>query len=80
MVENPILSVYAHGQSIWYDNLRRGLLISGEIERMIRCGEISGITSNPTIFDKAISRSGDYDAVISALLAHLAGDKAPSQE
>ncbi|HET6280281.1 MAG TPA: bifunctional transaldolase/phosoglucose isomerase [Polyangia bacterium] len=48
------------GQSIWYDNIRRGLLTSGELRGLVDDG-VRGITSNPTIFDKAISGSHDYD-------------------
>ena len=50
-----------HGQSVWLDYIRRGLLSSGEVDRMVADGWITGMTSNPTIFDKAISESGDYE-------------------
>ena len=53
------------GQSIWYDNISRDLLTSGEIESLIRQG-VTGLTSNPTIFEKAISGSTDYDDDLSA--------------
>lgn len=43
------------GQSVWLDYIRRGLLRSGEVDRMVADGWITGMTSNPTIFDKAIS-------------------------
>jgi len=49
-----------HGQSPWLDNLRRGYLTTGELSRMVDRG-IRGITSNPTIFQKAISTGDDYD-------------------
>jgi len=52
--------VHELGQSIWYDNIRRSMLDSGELQRLIDDG-VLGITSNPTIFDKAISGSSDYD-------------------
>jgi transaldolase len=55
------------GQSIWYDNIRRGLLDSGELARLIDAG-ISGVTSNPSIFDKAIAGSSDYDAALRELV------------
>ena len=54
------------GQSPWLDNLRRGYLTSGELERLVAQG-IRGITSNPTIFQKAIAGSDDYDNQFSAL-------------
>src|ERR1700737_243199 len=48
------------GQSPWIDNLKRGYLISGELQRLVDEG-IRGVTSNPTIFQKAIAGSADYD-------------------
>ncbi len=56
------------GQSIWIDYIRRSFITSGELEAMIEEG-LLGITSNPTIFDKAISGSSDYDEDISELVA-----------
>jgi len=52
------------GQSIWLDFIRRGHLISGEFDRDVREAGVVGVTSNPTIFQQAISGSGDYDAAI----------------
>jgi transaldolase len=49
------------GQSVWYDNIQRKLLKNGEMARMISQGEIRGVTSNPTIFMNAITKSQDYD-------------------
>src|SRR5262245_10019650 len=49
------------GQSVWLDYLSRGLITSGELDRMVRESWISGMTSNPTIFEKSISGSDDYD-------------------
>lgn len=57
------------GQSVWYDNIERKLLVNGELSRMIEDGEIRGVTSNPSIFNKAISKSTDYDERIKELLA-----------
>ena len=51
------------GQSIWYDNIERGLFTSGEMERLIELG-ITGVTSNPTIFEHAIAGSADYDEAL----------------
>jgi transaldolase / glucose-6-phosphate isomerase len=48
------------GQSIWYDNVRRGLIKDGTLKRMIERREIYGVTSNPSIFEKAIAQSDDY--------------------
>jgi len=56
------------GQSFWYDNIQRGLIHSGELQDLIAHFGVLGITSNPSIFDKAISQSADYDEDIVALV------------
>jgi len=60
----PIQEVAEHGQSIWYDNLHRPLYTSGELGTMIEHDGLLGMTSNPTIFEKAIAGSDAYDADI----------------
>ncbi len=55
------------GQSLWLDNIRRQLITSGELARL-RDGGISGVTSNPTIFEKAVSGSTDYDEAMVRLV------------
>jgi transaldolase/glucose-6-phosphate isomerase len=61
---NPLVEVLGQGQSIWYDNIRRSLITSGELERMIEEDGLRGVTSNPAIFEKAITGSTDYvDAI-----------------
>jgi len=65
---NPLLELKAHGQSIWLDYIRRNLLSSGELKRLVEEG-LGGLTSNPTIFDKAIAGSSDYDEQLRQLLA-----------
>ena len=57
------------GVSIWLDQIRRSLIETGELERMVREDSLRGVTSNPAIFEKAILGSPDYDAE----LAELAG-------
>ncbi|MGO8720199.1 MAG: transaldolase [Acidobacteriaceae bacterium] len=52
------------GQSLWLDNITRGLLTSGTLQRYIEEFSITGLTSNPTIFDHAIKNSNDYDDLI----------------
>ena len=59
---NTAQQLHEAGQSIWYDNIQRGLLENGELAGMIDRGEIRGVTSNPTIFMNAITKSHDYDA------------------
>ena len=58
------------GQSIWLDNIRRGLLTGGTLRRYIDELSVTGLTSNPTIFDHAIKNSTDYDAAIRDKLSH----------
>jgi transaldolase len=67
MPENPLLQLREHGQSVWLDNIDRTLLVSGELQRLADSGEIQGVTSNPTIFQKAIASCAEYDASIQAL-------------
>lgn len=57
---NPLIELTKLGQSIWYDNIERRLLISGELQRLIDEDGLRGQTSNPAIFEKAISSSDDY--------------------
>jgi transaldolase len=56
--------LHALGQSLWLDNITRGLLVDGTLRRYINDFSITGLTSNPTIFDKAIKDSGFYDDAI----------------
>ena len=55
------------GQSIWYDNVERRILENGELAGMIDRGDIRGLTSNPSIFHQAISKSNDYDSALSPM-------------
>src|SRR2546428_1478729 len=63
-VTTPIDELRRFGQSVWLDFLRRGLITSGELERMVRDGWITGMTSNPTILLKAITGASDYDKAL----------------
>jgi transaldolase len=56
----PTEALHAQGQSLWLDNITRGLLDSGQLQRYISDYDVTGLTSNPSIFDKAIE-SGDYN-------------------
>jgi len=58
---NPLIRLQLLGQSPWHDNIRRELLTSGALKRMVEDGDITGLTSNPTIFEQAIGSSTDYD-------------------
>ena len=64
MKENPLLKLEDYGQSVWLDFIRRGMLDSGELLRLIEEDGVSGVTSNPAIFEKAIAGTGDYDDAI----------------
>jgi transaldolase len=59
---NPLLALRQCGQSVWLDHISRSLITGGTLQRLIDEDGLAGMTSNPTIFDKAIAGSGDYDA------------------
>lgn len=65
---NPLRELARYGQSVWYDSLRRGILVSGELARYIEDDGLAGLTTNPAIYEKAISGSRDYDAELATLL------------
>ena len=75
MAKNPLFELRDYGQSIWFDTIRRSLITSGGLQALIDTFAVVGVTSNPTIFDKAISGSADYDKDIQALSE--AGQRAP---
>jgi transaldolase/glucose-6-phosphate isomerase len=62
---NPLKKLKQYDQSFWLDYLRKSLIDSGELLHMVREDGLRGITSNPTIFEKAIAGSSDYDEIIS---------------
>ncbi|MFI5273029.1 MAG: bifunctional transaldolase/phosoglucose isomerase [Ktedonobacterales bacterium] len=68
MAENRLAQVYQLGQSVWYDNIRRGLITSGDLQKLIDDDAVVGVTSNPSIFEKAIDGSTDYDDAIKQLI------------
>ncbi|MBI5825940.1 MAG: bifunctional transaldolase/phosoglucose isomerase [Chloroflexi bacterium] len=63
-MSESIKKLTALGQSLWYDNIQRKLLESGELKAMIERGDIRGVTSNPTIFQNAIAKTNDYDSAL----------------
>ena len=65
---NPLVELHKFGHSFWYDNIHRRMLTSGELKRMIDEDGLRGMTSNPTIFEKAIAGSADYDDAIRELV------------
>ena len=64
---NPIRTLSEYGQSVWLDYIRRGLITSGELKRQVEEDGLAGITSNPSIFEKAITGSTDYTDVLETL-------------
>jgi transaldolase len=68
MAANPLLKFEALGQSIWLDLIGRGMFSTGELRRLIEEDGLRGVTSNPSIFEKAIAGSRDYDEAIRALI------------
>jgi transaldolase/glucose-6-phosphate isomerase len=67
MNKNPLLGLETFGQSVWLDFLRRNALDNGEIQGLINQDGVSGLTSNPSIFEKAIAGSHDYDNAIRSM-------------
>ena len=67
-MSNNIRKLRDQGQSVWCDNISRQMIESGELQRLIDLGVV-GVTSNPTIFMKAISGASAYDALFTRLLA-----------
>src|ERR687895_454636 len=70
MAKSPLHELSEHGQSVWIDFLSRNMLRTGELERMMRDDAIVGVTSNPTIFQKAISAGDAYDDQLREVLQH----------
>ena len=75
MSANPLFELRATGQAVWLDYVDRTLLQTGELARRIREDALTGMTSNPTIFEKALSEGTEYDAQIAA----VAGDLSPAE-
>ena len=69
-MENPLKELESFGQSIWMDFLRRSAIDSGELKQLIDQDGVSGVTSNPSIFEKAIAGSHDYDEAVQTLARH----------
>ena len=68
-MSNPLLELKEHGQSVWYDNISRGMIVSGQLQRLIDEDGVCGMTSNPAIFEKAISGADDYTGALTKLAA-----------
>jgi transaldolase len=75
MPDSNLHKLSALGQSVWIDYLSRDLLETGELERMMRDDAVVGVTSNPTIFQKAIAQGNRYDEQLKELLDEIDDDK-----
>ena len=64
MTKHPAQKLIDIGQSVWYDNISRELIESGALAKLLSEKGVRGLTSNPTIFDNAISKSSTYDDIV----------------
>lgn len=74
--KNPLRDLHRFGVSVWYDYVSRSLISSGQLKRLIEDDGVRGVTSNPTIFEKAIGGSSDYD---DAIRRHARPGQAPAE-
>src|SRR4030081_1290890 len=72
-IMNPVKALEKHGQSVWLDFLARGFIAKGELKKLIDTDGVKGVTSNPSIFEKAIGSSDEYDGAIAKALKN--GDR-----
>ena len=63
---NPLLQLGEHGQAIWLDFLSRQFIADGSLKKLVEQDGLTGVTSNPSIFQKAVAASADYDASLKA--------------
>jgi transaldolase/glucose-6-phosphate isomerase len=70
---NPVKALENHGQSVWLDFLARGFVANGDLQKLIDTDGVKGVTSNPSIFEKAIGSSDEYDGAIAKALKN--GDR-----
>src|SRR5437879_13011714 len=61
---NPVKALENHGQAVWLDFLARGFVDKGDLKNLIDIDGLKGVTSNPSIFEKAIGSSDEYDGAI----------------
>jgi transaldolase/glucose-6-phosphate isomerase len=65
---NPVKALENHGQAVWLDFLARGFVAKGDLKKLIDSDGVKGVTSNPSIFEKAIGSSDEYDGAIGKAL------------
>ncbi len=73
---NPLLDLETHGQSVWLDFITRRFMSEGKLQKLIQEDGLKGVTSNPTLFQKAITGGSEYDADIRRLIRD--GKEAPA--
>jgi len=72
---NPLRALSDYGQSVWLDYIHRRLVLSGELQRLVEEDSVCGVTSNPSIFEKAVAGSTDYQDILNAADArHVDGN------
>jgi transaldolase/glucose-6-phosphate isomerase len=77
VTKNSLQQLHEAGQGIWLDSIRRSLLTSGGLDRLIQGDAVTGVTSTPSIFEKAIGESSDYAEKLTSLMKsgkHSAGE------
>src|SRR6185437_10597998 len=67
-IMNPVKALESHGQAVWLDFLARGFVAKGDLKRLIETDGVKGVTSNPSIFEKAIGSSDEYDTPLGKAL------------
>src|SRR5438552_17215057 len=77
---NPLKDLQKYGQSVWLDYIRRNLITSGELKRLIEEDGLRGINSNTAIFEKEITGSTDYSNILSSLQSRSDLDAKPRSE
>lgn len=74
---NPVKALQQHGQSVWLDFLARGFIAKGKLQKLVQADGLRGVTSNPSIFEKAIAESNEYDAAMRSMLQKR--DRSPAE-
>jgi len=67
--KNPIKALADYGQSVWLDYIKRDLIVGGGLQRLVEQDGVTGLTSNPAIFEKAIAGGREYDDLLLPLAA-----------
>jgi len=66
---NPLASLHDYGQAVWLDFLARGFIAEGGLKKLVEHDGLTGVTSNPSIFEKAIAGSAEYDSSLREILS-----------